>query len=319
MKFIRFLEEIYKDRPGSQTIHAFNRSLSAAGVKGMQHHPSARVTNIARHLDNGKILRNILQLPRRAYIVAMMWPKEARLFPVCFWGEVIPLCFDCWPSDYDVWENIFKRHKIKIAFFTARQSRDYFRKRLPRMKSCWLPEAADPLEYDGKKTLDERDIDVLELGRRSQKYHNFIREGLNDAGCTHLYVQEGQRRMFPTRNELMHAWANTKISVCFSKSVTNPERSGGVETVTFRYFESMASRCLPVGCCPSELSDIFGYNPVVEVDWQNPSEQIVKILANIEIYQELVDRNYKRMLEVGSWDTRVSAMLAVLEKDGYGA
>ena len=186
------------------------------------------------------------------------------------------------------------------------------------MHCFWLPEAADPAEYSSDIPLKDRKVDVLELGRRSEEYHKAITDALKECSYTHLYVQ-GKERMFPTREQLMETWRHTRISVCFPKAVTDLERSGGMETVTFRYFESMSSKCLMVGHCPQELQDIFGYNPVIEVDRTDYSGQLLSVLADIEQeeYQELVDRNYQQMLKVGSWDARVQDMLALLRVRGY--
>ncbi len=312
-----YLPEIYSNRPGSQTIHAFNRSLHNAGLKPLKHQPSQRWTNVGRHLDDRGSIRNFIQLPGKAYIAALMWPKAARLFPTGYFREIIALCFDCWPDDYNVWESLFRRHKIKTAFFTARQSQSHFQQKIPAMRSHWLPEACDPLEYPFGSSLSVRSIDVFELGRRYEQFHERITETLESAGFSHLYLKEGQLRMFPTRQELMQTWENTRISICFPKSVTSAERSGGVETVTFRYFESMASKCLVVGRCPAELQEIFGYNPIIEADMGDPAGQLLDILSNIDDYQVLVEKNHRRMLEVGSWDTRVEAMLSILESEGY--
>jgi hypothetical protein len=312
-----YLPEIYTGRPGSQTIHAFNRSLEKAGFKPVQHQPSTRWTNVARHLDDRDMLRNFLQAGKKAYLVALMWPKAARLFPVGYFREIIPLCFDCWPADYDVWEALFRRHKVKTAFFTARQSGAYFQQKIPELSCHWLPEGCDPEEYPFASKLVERNIDVLELGRRYEVYHDKILEPLLSEQLNHLYARGGMRRLFSTRQELMQAWEQTRISVCFPKSITSFERSGGVETVTFRYFESMASRSLVVGHCPGELQDIFGYNPVIEVDMSDPAGQLLDILRNIEDYQELVEKNHRKMLKVGSWDARVQTMTGILESEGY--
>lgn len=311
-----YLSEIYSNRPGSQTIHAFNRSLLRAGVVSLRHHPNAYVTNIARNLDDRGWGRNFIRLPGRAYLVAMMWPKAARLFPVGCWGEVVPLCFDCWPKDYQKWEQIFRRYRVRTAFFTARQSVGYFRDKMPDMECFWIPEAADPDEYESDRLLVERTVDVLELGRRFEPYHITITGPLREKGCRHLYVR-GAERMFSTRGQLMETWQQTKISVCFHKFLTDRERSGGVETVTFRYFESMASKCLVLGHCPQELRDIFGYNPVIEVERTDYAGQMLNILSSIEKYQDLVDRNHQRMLEVGTWDARVQEMLPLLRQRGY--
>ena len=75
--------------------------------------------------------------------------------------------------------------------------------------------------------------------------------------------------------------------------------------MTQRYWESMLTRTLIVGHCPKELLKVIGYNPVVEVDWQDPNSQLRDIIANIDTYQELVDRNYQAALSHASWLKRI--------------
>ena len=314
---LRFLREIYTDRPGSQTKHAFNRSLERAGVRPIRHQPFARLTTMGMYFDHRHMLRNFLQLPERAYIVALEWHYEERLFPICFFGEIVPLCFDCWPKDYELIADMFRRHRFRIAFFTARQSCEYFKLNLPGVSCHWLPEAADPDEYRFQRPLCDRTIDVLELGRKSEPYSLAIQKPLVRAGYVHRFRADGQRRIFPTKSELMEAWSKTKISICFPKTMTDPVKAGGVETVTFRYFESIASCCLIVGHCPAELEDLFGYNPVIEADLQDPAGQLFDLLQNIDSYQGFVDKNRQRMLEVGSWDVRVETMLSTLSLSRY--
>ena len=94
--------------------------------------------------------------------------------------------------------------------------------------------------------------------------------------------------------------------------MTHPERSGDVETVTYRYFESMASGCLIWGKCPQELFDLFGYNPVIEADEHDPYGQLDEILQNLGKYQELVGRNYQRLMEVGTWKVRAASMIETI-------
>jgi hypothetical protein len=71
----------------------------------------------------------------------------------------------------------------------------------------------------------------------------------------------------------------------------------------------MASNCLIVGHAPQELIDLFGYNPVIEAQLENEFEQIESLLNNLDSYQSLVDRNYARLLEVGTWKSRVTTVL----------
>ena len=94
--------------------------------------------------------------------------------------------------------------------------------------------------------------------------------------------------------------------------MSHPEEAGGVETVTYRYFQAMASKCVIVGHAPQELMDLFGYNPVLEVLEGQECEQIESLLNNLTSLAELAERNYSRLLEVGTWKSRVETILKVV-------
>jgi hypothetical protein len=185
------------------------------------------------------------------------------------------------------------------------------------MDAIWMPEAIDLREYSQGLPLQQRTIDVLELGRRYDRYHNAVQSHCLEAGHDHRFERKKGEIIFPTQAELVAGLASAKISVCFPSAMTHPERSGDVETVTHRYFESIASRCLVVGHCPDELSKLFGYNPVVEADLSLPWPQLDNILTQIASYSELVDQNLHRLREVGTWDVRVADMLTALNGRRY--
>jgi hypothetical protein len=227
------------------------------------------------------------------------------VFPYCYWTELVPLAFDCWPARFDWWKGFFEKHRIRLAFFTARQSAEYFAKEMPEMVSKWLPEATNPALYNPGLPLVEREIDVLEIGRKYGLLHDQIAPVLEKAGYRHVYQQGPGQSLFPDLSSLSKGLSMSKISVCIPASITHPERSGWVKTTTHRYFESMASRCILLGHSPEELCDLFGYNPVVEIETGNEAAQILSILREPEAYQELVDKNYRVFLERGTWESRI--------------
>lgn len=239
---------------------------------------------------------------------------DVTCFPVSLWTRFIPYFFDCWEPQFSRWESFFRRNRTKIAFLTARYSAEYFQRRFPRRRFVWLPECVDPSEYQGEKSLADRTIDVFELGRKYDAFHKKLTPTLADAGMTHLYEKVKGVIVFPEFDDFVAGMGNSRISVCFPQSLTNPERCGKVETVTLRYFESMASKCVIVGKCPLELCDLFGYNPVIEV---NDPAEVVGIVRNIPDFQSLVDKNYARLLEVGTHSARVDTLIHELRTAGY--
>lgn len=296
------------------TIEYLESSLSESGMSAAPLRGGAAISFFAKALAKLGLLRRVWKSAMPAYLVPLMGPAEYKLFPHCYSTESIVYCYDCWPAFYDRWELIFRRHQIRLAFFSARQSAEYFAARLPGMCSVWLPEATEPQAYERQLLLKERPIAVLELGRRYDWWHAQVVDGLASQRVTHRYENPRGQIIFPTRNDFVKGLAHSCISICFPASLTTPERAGSVETATHRYFEAMASGCLILGHCPDELSALFGYNPVIEVEKTAPLEQVLSILAKIQTYQELVERNYQRLLEVGTWKVRVRTLKAVLEQ-----
>ena len=313
---------VYLDAPNrfgwDPTVLQFNQSLRRAGMRAFQNEPWRIVTVTAKALAKLRLLRNFFKLPSAAYVAVIMQAHEAGLFPVCYFYESVVYCYDCWPEAYARWESLFIRQAIEVAFFSARQSARYFASRFPGMECMWLPEATDPSLFVKDKLLKERKIDVLELGRRHQGYHSLIAQTLSQRRFQHLFESAPGSVVFSGNDALISGLADSKVSILFPSSMTHPARSGDVETLTQKYLQSIASGCVLLGHCPEELKDLFGYNPVIEADFGNPSGQVIEILTNIDDYQELVNRNYARLLVVGTWDIRVATMIDILASRFYG-
>jgi hypothetical protein len=303
--------------PWTYAVRGFEQALIAAGVRPVFHQSSEFLRFFIRAMARAGMVRNFWKGGKAIYLAILLGPAEYRLFPFSYGREMVAYCFDCWPAGYARWASFLRRNRIKLAFFSARRSAEYFSQKIPAMRSVWLPEAVDPEAYFSSKSLADRSIDVLELGRRDEALHQAITPPLQENHRVHLFEQEKGHIIFPTREALVNGLSDSKISVCFPSSLTHPQRSGDVETVTYRYFESMASGCLLWGKCPQELSELFGYNPVIEADRRDPCGQLDEILQNPGKYQELVDRNYQRLLEVGTWQARAAAMLEIINNQDF--
>jgi hypothetical protein len=68
----------------------------------------------------------------------------------------------------------------------------------------------------------------------------------------------------------------------------------------------MASRCLILGKLPHDMLHLFDYNPIVEIDEENPVAQIESILANFDTYIPLIEKNYEAVKNLHNWDNRVT-------------
>src|SRR4029077_6262316 len=100
------------------------------------------------------------------------------------------------------------------AFFSARQSSEYFSRAVPGMKSVWLPEAVDPAEYNPSQRLATRAIDIVEMGRKYERFHARVGPALAESGRGQLFERVPGQKVFPTRRDLIEGLASSKISVC---------------------------------------------------------------------------------------------------------
>jgi hypothetical protein len=264
---------------------------------------------LAKALAKLRALRKISRNSETLSIVPVNGLSEFMTFPVCYFNELATYCFDCWPARYEEWVAFFRRHRPLVAFISAKASVEYMQKRLPDMHFIWAPEATDPAAYDNSVPLEDRKIDLLELGRRSDAFHQQVRPALAADNRVHLFERvKGEKIFGSDRQALVDGLANAKMVACFPGSMTDPY-FGGLETMTHRYVETMASGCLPVGRAPAELIELFGYNPVVEVDMSSAAQQIRSILDDIGRWKPLIQKNTARLNEVGTWDVRARTML----------
>lgn len=233
--------------------------------------------------------------------------------------EIIPMLWDVWP---ETWPNLYKslnKLKCKIVFVTVQSMAEKIHADLG-IDAYWVPEGININDYSKGDILKRRSIDVYELGRQLSRYHNILKKTLIDGQLVgNIYNKNGSlvKLAYPTAKDLLDNLNKTKIIVSFPQTDTHPQRVGNMETLTQRYWEAMLSGCLILGRAPKELIDLIGYNPVVDINWDNPEKQIHDILDNIDNYQILVDKNYETARTMASWDLRVQKIVKILSEKGY--
>ncbi len=317
---LAYLDSFFPSLPCNYPIEDFQLALQTSGFARIKQKsfglPSWMEYNAERVL--GRIVRNVCEGLGPQLLCLLMGPAAHRLVPDGILNRCSIYCWDTWPENFARWDSLFERFRTPIAFFSSRQAKERFESCSPDIRCYWVPEATDPTIYDSNKPLSRRTINVLELGRRYNAFHQEITPVLASARISHLYESSPGRVIFDTREGLIQGLADSKILISFPASVTTPSRAA-IETVTHRYFQGMASGCLLVGRCPSELQDLIGYNPVIEVDFSNASEQILNVLQSIEAYQDFVNQNLETVRHEGCWKERVAFIKSVLVGSTIGA
>ena len=97
-------------------------------------------------------------------------------FPDYAMYEVVPMFWDCWPGYFENTCLWLRKHNVKTAVFTSRQTAERMQERFSgenkkwqKMNVIWCPEAVDGELYQKGKELKDRSIDLLEFGRSNDK------------------------------------------------------------------------------------------------------------------------------------------------------
>jgi hypothetical protein len=214
--------------------------------------------------------------------------------------EIVVYIMDAWPSYHQRIERAIKLLGIKTIFFSSKQVADIFRAKGILHNAIWLPEAIRIEKYVALP-MEKRDIDVLNFGRKWDLHHDKIVTELEKSGISYLYEKIKGILVLPTRQDFLDALSRAKITICVPSNITHPQRSGNISTITMRYFQCMAAKTIVLGVAPDELKELFGYNPVIDIDINNPVEQIKNILKNPHLYSDLVEKNYQTVKNNHTW------------------
>lgn len=266
-----------------------------------------------------------LRTPRRKTLIvtANGGTINDNVFPYLWGYEIIPMLWDNWPSNYPPFIESAKLLDIKTVFATSTQVVDRINSETD-IKAFWVPEGINATIYNKGEELKDRKKDVLELGRQMVAYHKILFDlySSNQIQLTSSNVQsnglkDDKKLLYSTDKEMADDIVRHKVFVCFPQCDTTPERAGNIETLTQRYWEGMLSRCVIVGRAPKELIELIGYNPVINIEWNDPAKQMDNIIRKIADYQELVDKNYEVAQKWSSWENGIGIIKAVLENNGY--
>ncbi len=212
---------------------------------------------------------------------------------------------DVWPR-FQYWIfPLLDLFNVKYVFFSSKQVwMDHLKKHpKSRCKSMWLPEGIDADEYS-HKPFDKKDIDVLEFGRRYENYHLLIRDQLATQSKQHVFKHNNTALLFQHKADLVTALSDAKIVICIPSNVTHPERAEYISTMTLRYLQAMASKCLIVGITPFDMHELFSYQAIIEIDMNNAAKQLLEILESYETYLPLIERNYLEVRKNHQWINR---------------
>lgn len=298
-------------RVSEDTITEFEEAVLSD--KGIRRAPTAPyvVSRASFRLWSGlwdvPVMKSLPRLAQRTLpagspqLCILMGPRLKKCFPwFLLGGPKAVYLFDAWPHYYPLLVKFLSDFSVDPVFVSSQQSAENLSRMTGHRGIHWIPEGVDPCRYHYSPYTDKT-IDLLFMGRRFEPVHRKMVGPLAEKGVTYLYTREEGGLVFPDFSSFREGLAQTRISVCYPASVTHPERAAGVETMTNRYLQSMASKCLVVGKTPAEMIALFGYDPVIALEEGDPAGHILDILAHFDRYVPLIERNYDAVRNHHTW------------------
>jgi hypothetical protein len=288
--------------PSYQAVNAMARAWQRAGGTVIEaEHPSRIGRKLLRRRARATATPEAVLLPLVGPatdwipVFSAPQPRELYLF-----------CWDVWPSNAPRWREIFEHLKPRKVFMTTSDAVRAWQS--PAFHVEWMPDATDVSAFDPSKPLEDRSIDVLELGRKWNWLHTAITGPLKDRGARHLYQADETTVIFDNTKCFIEGMQDSKSVVCVPGSVTHPEKFGPAAVLTPRYLETMAAGAIPVGVCPPDLEEVMGYNPVIEIDRGRPLLAFENILDDPSAFSEVKERNRMVLEQKADWRVRIEEL-----------
>lgn len=322
------LSHIKNDHVGSDTVSEFENVILSKYYVYLLKVKNKRTIDVSMHLWSViNKLNKKANLRLKPIIPMRMLAKDSDFIFSVLMGldiqKVMPYfmfqekksiyLFDSWPDTYEQIHRIVEDWNLQHVFMSSSQSVKELNSSRCTCIYTWIPEGVDPSRYK-YYPVKEKNIDVIQIGRKYDAYHERIVNTLEKARKVYLYEKVKGEIIFPRRDMFIDGLARSKISICVPSSITHPLRSGHIETMTARYLQSMVSKCLIVGHAPKEMIDLFEYNPVVEIDMNAPVEQLLFLLEHFQDYIPLIENNYRITIEKHTWSKRWDTIAAILLK-----
>lgn len=259
---------------------------------------------------DGKVLRMIRPFvcSKSDNFTILMGPHFSKCIPCMLSkGKNGIYLYDAWPEKHSYIDEIIRSLNLKFIYFSSKRVAEIYADKFKDKEIKWIPEAIKLDDYCFED-YKNKNIDIIQIGRKYDLYHDVIVDTLEKSNIIYLYERNKGEIIFPKRDDFITALAKTKISICVPSSVTHKERAGDISSVTLRYWQSMASKCLILGIMPEEMKYLFDYKPIIDINMDDPVGQINSILNNFELYIPLIEKNYLHVNEHHTWTERLKIM-----------
>lgn len=308
MKFVKAVEPYAFNGKPSFKQQPYDAWVTVGGKTAESHYPPKFLHGLAYNFALPSWERKLSEA-RLRFVEPVSLSFDT--FPDYIRYEIIPMVWDCWPMYFEKMVNWLRKYRVRTAIFTSSQTAERMRELFPNMNILSITEGIDVMPYHQGEVLVGRSIDLLEYGSMERNFFHDLVVGIN-------HVNRGNANgCMDTFGQLTNTISNSKVTIALPRCDTAPEMTGNIETLTQRFWECMLSRTVLLGRAPKELVDLIGYNPVIDLDKNNPDHQVREIVGHISDYQKLVDKNREIALKMAPWEVRMKKVMDWLGRLEY--
>lgn len=253
------------------------------------------------------IIKEILSCPFKFQITKDNWNLAFVMFVRMShrykFKNVIPIYLDVHRRWVD--KIISDTVRLPLFFVTSYDIYKIIQGRIKDERCVYIPLSISDIYYDIKKTLN-KDIDVVQLGRKNMILHNYMKEYCQkNREINYVYMENGVYvstvgmavNGLVSRKEYMDLLRRAKISLVSSPCVDKEKDFGeGVDFITPRFYESAVEYCHMAGRYTdnyeSQVLNISSVCPNIDTK-EEFFELIDKYLdlpnkRNVELYDDFI-------------------------------
>ncbi|MGA1999904.1 MAG: glycosyltransferase [Terriglobales bacterium] len=227
----------------------------------------------------------------------------------------------CWVSEFYVWNMKTHRSSLEmlkefdhVIFMASRY--EPFKDVLPG-EVTYMAAGVDALRFCPYPNPPERCIDVLSIGRRSEKTHQALLKLAREEGLFYMYDTIDDLRAYSLEEHralVQNMAKRSRYFIVNPGKVDMPEETGGQAEFGYRYFEAAAPGTIMIGerCKNKEFEKIFTWEDcVIKVPFG--SEDIGDIIKDLDRQPErqakIRRRNIVQSLSHHDWAYRWESVL----------
>lgn len=258
-------------------------------------------------------------LPQNYDLIFLQLAGELRFYAQN--PQLIPIVMDLWRDDFDEFAKYAP--KFPLIFVCNLQAFQELSPRLGNLRHLPFTLADQYLDQD----LPEKDIDIIQYGRRNPLLDRFMARFLGEFPETHYLTTEafseekkvriysnrlGEMGPSDSRMTFIRLLNRCKVSLVSTVGMDGSRNTGGIDPVSPRFLESMAAGCHLVGRIPdNEEFAATGLTRVCHhvIDYEGFRNTVLDLLARPDKQAE-----YRRILQ-----QRLTSSLAPIIQRALGS